>query len=93
MKTLIAAAVLFVGSSAMADCCEPCEVRTYRCVSPCDMFRASCGYIGNTTVGVFKGLGDAVTAPFRTPICIEPRVYEVRRPRWVRIPGYIRRIR
>ena len=76
-----------------ADCCTP-RVRRFHCISPCDIFRATGGYVVNTTVGVAEGLGAAITAPFRTPICVpEPRVYEYRRPRWFYSPGFCRRIR
>ena len=75
------------------NCCTP-RVRRFHCISPCDIFRATGGYVVNTTVGVAEGLGAAITAPFRTPICVpEPRVYEYRRPRWFYSPGFLRRVR
>ena len=75
------------------DCCGP-AVRRFKCNSPCDIFKATGGYVVNTTVGVAEGLGAAITAPFRTSICLpDPRTYEYRRPRWFYRPGFLRRVR
>ena len=74
-------------------CCGP-RVRRFHCIAPCDIFRATGDYMYNTTSGIVHGIGSAIAAPFKTPVCLpEPRTYEYRRPRWYYRPGFYRRIR
>jgi len=83
----------FTEIAAPTDCCGS-RVRRFNCIAPCDIFKATGDYVYNATTGIVHGLGAAVTAPFRTPICLpEARVYEYRRPRWYYRPGRYRRIR
>lgn len=75
------------------ECCGP-RVRRFKCISPCDVFRATGDYMYNTTSGIVHGIGSAIAAPFKTPVCLpESRIYEYRRPRWFYRPGFLRRIR
>jgi len=89
MKKLIFIVGLILSGNVFAqDCCKPqSRVVEFRCVSPCDVFKGVGCYGLGVTKRVVHGVGEVITAPFKTRMCLpRPEKYRYH-------PGYWEHIR